>query len=325
MSREDALNAMFARVKGDADMISQTNLERSPSQLIEVGEIRPSPFQARRDFTGIQELTEDVKKHGVLQPILVRLSDNGTTKYELVAGERRWRAAQAAGRRDIPAVIRENMTDKEAREIGLTENLRRSDLNTYELTKAIIDMLVLKTGLSADEVVVAIKKQRPDLDVIKATDEVLKITGTKINFRSFVRHYVDTLFLPPHLIEAIEQGASYLAVKAIKNEPHEKQLEWLPRIVSGEWSVREVKKEIAAQKKATVEPESPIRGGTTESAEWIPRLRSLSDRAALEKLETLDGRTRRKVDRLVRDLSKLLGVNQDDADHAEEDEAEQLD
>jgi ParB family chromosome partitioning protein len=95
--------------------------------LLEVVKIRPNPFQPRRTFVreALDELVASVREHGVLEPLLVRKAEDG---YELIAGERRWRAAQEAGLKQVPVVVRD-ATDLEALEIGLIENLQRADLN----------------------------------------------------------------------------------------------------------------------------------------------------------------------------------------------------
>ena len=96
-----------------------------------IADIAANPRQPRRTFTpdAMEELITSVRAHGVLQPILVRPVDGG--RYEIIAGERRWRAAQAAGLHEMPAVVRA-LDDRAAFEIALIENIQRSDLNAIE-------------------------------------------------------------------------------------------------------------------------------------------------------------------------------------------------
>jgi ParB family chromosome partitioning protein len=98
---------------------------------LSIAEIHANPLQPRRHFVveAMEELIASVRAHGVLQPILVRTVAGG--RYEIVAGERRWRAAQAAGLHEIPAVIR-SLDDRTAFQIALIENIQRSDLNAIE-------------------------------------------------------------------------------------------------------------------------------------------------------------------------------------------------
>ena len=107
------------------------------AKLIPVGSIRPNEYQPRRHFTKeeMDELTRSVRAHGVLQPILVRRDPRDPNRYELIAGERRWRAAQAAQLHELPAVIRD-LTDTEALELALIENLQREDLTPVEEARA---------------------------------------------------------------------------------------------------------------------------------------------------------------------------------------------
>ncbi len=108
--------------------------EGGPVADLEVGLIAPNPFQPRRAIDGAEfdELVASVRRHGILQPIIVRRASSG---YEIVMGERRWRAAQAAGLTRIPAVVR-TVTDREMLELALIENLRREDLSPIERASA---------------------------------------------------------------------------------------------------------------------------------------------------------------------------------------------
>jgi ParB family chromosome partitioning protein len=99
-------------------------------RTLPVGQLKPGKFQPRRQFEeeAIADLVESVREKGILQPILVRPLDGG---YEIIAGERRWRAAQRAQLHEVPVIIRE-FTDKEALEVALVENLQRQDLSPLE-------------------------------------------------------------------------------------------------------------------------------------------------------------------------------------------------
>lgn len=124
---------------------------------IAVDEIVPNKFQPRREFDeeAMLELTQSIKQYGVIQPIVVRKTLQG---FELVAGERRWRACRAAGLKVIPAVVRE-YTDAEMTEIALIENLQRENLNAIEEALA-YRMLMEKFGLTQEEVARKIGRSR---------------------------------------------------------------------------------------------------------------------------------------------------------------------
>ena len=93
-------------------------------------DIKPSPLQPRKEFASdaLQELVDSIRQHGIIQPLIVRQMDG---RYELIAGERRWRAAQELGLGEVPAIVR-RVTDLEVLEISLIENLQREDLNPIE-------------------------------------------------------------------------------------------------------------------------------------------------------------------------------------------------
>ena len=124
-----------------------------------VGEIRPNRYQPRRDFAEAEmaELVRSVKERGVLQPILVRRCPD-QPGYELIAGERRWRAAQAAKLHEIPVVIRD-LSDREALELALVENVQRSDLNPIDEALA-YSRLMKEFGHTQEAVAEALGKSR---------------------------------------------------------------------------------------------------------------------------------------------------------------------
>jgi ParB family chromosome partitioning protein len=109
----------------------QSPAEPSAASFVDVGQIRPNPFQPRKEIAPeqIQSLAESIKNNGLLQPIVVRQKKAGL--YELIAGERRWRACQMAGLSQIPAVIRE-ASDEQMLELALIENIFREDLNAID-------------------------------------------------------------------------------------------------------------------------------------------------------------------------------------------------
>ena len=115
-----------------------TGAPNSDSQVsVSVNQISLPPTQPRRyfDSEALKQLTESIKQHGILQPLLVRLVDEG--KHELVAGERRYRAATEIGLKEVPVVIRE-LDDNAAFQLALIENLLREDLNPVEETEGIL-------------------------------------------------------------------------------------------------------------------------------------------------------------------------------------------
>lgn len=132
----------------------------SPAELdvrhVDVGAIHPNRFQPRTEMDpeALQQLTDSVRTHGVLEPIIVRPDGGG---FELVVGERRWRAAQRAGLEEVPAVVRE-LTDEETAVIALVENLQREDLNPMEEARAYKRLLDL--NLTQEQVAVQVGRSR---------------------------------------------------------------------------------------------------------------------------------------------------------------------
>ena len=103
------------------------------TETVSIERLRPGRYQPRRNFDPgeMDELSESLKVHGIIQPILVRQSDEGASEFEIIAGERRWRAAQLAQLHEVPILVRE-LTDSEALEIALVENLQRENLSPLE-------------------------------------------------------------------------------------------------------------------------------------------------------------------------------------------------
>ena len=148
---------------------------------IAVDQIDANPFQPRRSFSAdkLKELADSIRSSGVVQPVLVRRSDG---RYQLIAGERRWRAARQAGLAAIPAVVRE-IGDRDALELTLTENLLREDLNPLEAAQGYA-ALQQKHGLSHEEIA-----EHLGLD------------------RSTVTNTLRLLRLPPEVQQMIVEGA----------------------------------------------------------------------------------------------------------------------
>ena len=126
-------------------------------QMVKVALIEPNQSQPRKKFDQeqMEELAESIKLHGVLQPLLVQKKDG---LYEIIAGERRWRAAKLAGLKEVPVVIRQ-YTPQESMEVALIENLQREDLNPIEEAKA-YQRLIQEFGLKQEEIAAKVAKNR---------------------------------------------------------------------------------------------------------------------------------------------------------------------
>ena len=130
--------------------------------LLDINLIERSPFQPRTEFDPehLKELADSIKQRGVIQPLLVRSrrGNDGATRYELIAGERRWRAAREAGLTALPVIVRQ-ASDEEVLEMALIENLQREDLNPLEEAHA-YEQLSARFGLTQEQIAVKVGKNR---------------------------------------------------------------------------------------------------------------------------------------------------------------------
>ena len=167
------LGAMFPNLLND--------LGDKPSFVMcGIEELSPNRFQPRKAFPEKEqrELVASIKKSGIIQPIIVRKADNG---YEIIAGERRWRAAQQAGLNEVPVIIR-GAEDQEIAELSLIENLQREDLNPIEEGEA-YQTLIQKFGVPQEELANRVGKDRSTvantIRLLKLPGEVKKAVTTK--------------------------------------------------------------------------------------------------------------------------------------------------
>ena len=151
------------QVKNDAD--------RNDPVTVRISEVEPNRDQPRKYFDDekLEELSESIKTYGILQPILVQKKDG---YYEIIAGERRWRAALKAGLKEIPVIIRE-YTDKEILELSLIENIQREDLNPIEEAEA-YKRLIDEFGMSQEEMAKRVSKSR---SAVANSLRLLKLEG----------------------------------------------------------------------------------------------------------------------------------------------------
>ncbi len=154
--------------------------DRNATVALKVSDIEPNRTQPRKEFNdaALAELADSIQQHGVLQPILVRPIFGGG--YQIVAGERRWRAARMAGISEMPAVIRE-MSDGEVMELALIENLQREDLNPLEEAQG-YQSLIDTYGLTQEEVAKTVGKSRPTvtnaLRLLNLPKEILEMVNS---------------------------------------------------------------------------------------------------------------------------------------------------
>lgn len=155
---------------------SSAEEEKDGTLMVKLSKVEPNREQPRKNFDedSLQELAESLKQFGMLQPILVQ---NRGDYYEIIAGERRWRAAKIAGLKEVPVIVRE-LTDQEIVEISLIENIQREDLNPIEEAQA-YKRLLTEFHLKQDEVAERVSKSRTavtnSMRLLKLCDEVQKM------------------------------------------------------------------------------------------------------------------------------------------------------
>ena len=232
--------------------------------------------QARRYFdpNKLEQLVFSIKEHGILEPLLVRPLQQGD--YELVAGERRYRAAQIAGLVEVPVVVRE-LNDEEALQLALIENLQREDLNPVEETEGILQLLAIRLGCSLSEVPPVLYQMKnavdrnsdtrnnvvphPESQEEQQVQAVFEGLGL-MNWVSFTTHRLPLLNLPNEILEALRQGRiAYTKAQAIARVKNEKERQAiLEAAISENLSLTQIKERIAKIKASStiVDNSKPI-------------------------------------------------------------------
>lgn len=161
------------------DFLEEAPVSKSPYQILPIYKIEPNPGQPRQDFDEeeLESLAESISLHGVVQPLTVRQLESGY--YQIIAGERRWRAARQAGLQEIPAVIIE-ADDKKTMELALIENLQRQDLNPIEEALG-YQTLIQEYGMTQEETAKQVGKSRP------AVANALRLLSLQEDVLSMVR------------------------------------------------------------------------------------------------------------------------------------------
>jgi ParB family chromosome partitioning protein len=207
--------------KGLDALITSLHIDESDKIIqIPLSQLRANPYQPRKHFNedSIKELAESIKEHGVIQPIIVRKVLKG---FEIIAGERRFRASQVSGMATIPAVER-NFSDQQVMEIALIENVQREDLNAMEIAvsyQAIIDQF----SLTQEELSAKVGKSR-----------------------SHIANFLRLLLLPEAIKQYVSRGTLSMgharAIVGVKDDKLKKEL--AESAISKQWSVRDLEEEI---------------------------------------------------------------------------------
>jgi ParB family transcriptional regulator, chromosome partitioning protein len=264
-------------------------------------------YQPRRYFdpTGLQQLTASIKANGILQSLLVRPIADG--QYELVAGERRYLAAQAAGLTNVPVIV-QKMSDMEARQLALVENLQRENLSPLDETEGVLQLLSLKLDTNQDGVVsilnqIANKKRGITDNVVRAEQqqiitEVFDTIG-KMSAESFRTHRLPLLKLPDDLLEALRTGQiEYTKAKALaKITDVSKRSEILELAIKENWSLKQIKTYINSL--------TPQKSPTVLVERWEKTYKQVT--TSLKNKEIWqDNETRERLEELLTELDNFL-------------------
>ena len=277
----------------------------STSQVT-IDKIRLPLKQPRRYFDPekLAQLVQSVRSHGILEPVLVRPLHDG--EYELVAGERRLRAAREAGLVEIPIVSRE-LNDKQALQVALMENLQREDLNPVEETEAVLELLAQTLEIDTSAVISILHqsfnaKQRGlelnqnVLIQLEQLESVLSGIG-RFNAGTFRSSRLPLLSLPDEILSALRRGEiEYTKAQAIARVKSEQQRsELLNLAIAENLPLSEIKIRV---KELKVEPEA------TPELIWVERFTSISKRLRQKKISS-DLQKRERITELLDELEKL--------------------
>jgi ParB family chromosome partitioning protein len=212
--------------------------------ILPIERLRPNPAQPRQSFdpAALEELTESVRERGVLQPLIVRPADE-TGLHQIVAGERRWRAAQAANLHDVPVVIRD-FTDAEVLEVAIVENIQRADLDPVDEAHG-IRQLIERFG--------------------HAQEEVGRVLGKS---RSYVSNMLRLLKLPDEVLEMLRRrqlDAGHARALVTADDP----VRLARRVVAEGLSVRDVERLAAVEKGRSPGRARPGRAGVEKDADTL--------------------------------------------------------
>jgi ParB family chromosome partitioning protein len=274
----------LAALLGDAAV--PASISAPGVQALPVDVMGPSPFQPRRamDQDLLQELANSIAQRGILQPLLVRPTPGVAGSYQIIAGERRWRAAQLARLHEVPVLVRQ-MTDADAMAAGLVENLQRADLNAMEEAAGYQRLL----------------------DEFKMTQEQLAEAIGKT--RSHITHCLRVLNLPAEVQELVRSGdLSASHARALVNHDH--PLAAARAIVKDGLTVKQIQDQVVRQGRTF--PDGPPKPGPKVDPDTEALAGSLSERLGVRVKVTFDGKggaliiNYKSLDQLDEVLAKLM-------------------
>ncbi|BDP44235.1 putative chromosome 2-partitioning protein ParB (plasmid) [Deinococcus aetherius] len=287
-ARRGALGALVA------NLTPVDTREESPREL-SVESLTPSRFQPRRHFdeAALRDLAASVGDRGVLQPLLVRPLPGGDG-HEIVAGERRWRAAKLAGLRAVPVVVRD-LSDEEAQDAAAVENLQRADLDVIDEVDLTVALVSRVLGLPAEEVPARLHVlvNRPGEHPEDVTRLEALFTGLgRGTWTSFVKNKLRVLRWPAPVLTAMrEHGLGYSLAGVVAAAPEGRQGELLDLALGGATKAELRERLLSFRKDKPADPAALV-------------ARALRDR---RRLDALGAKERRRAETLLGELARLLG------------------
>jgi ParB family transcriptional regulator, chromosome partitioning protein len=282
--------------------------EKEGFQIVPISSIHPHPQQPRRhfDLEKLEQLAVSIRAAGVLQPLLVRRLDGES--YQLVAGERRYRAAMIAELTEVPVIVRD-LSDEKVREFALMENLAREDLNPIEETEGILELLAAKLKSSPDDVIGMLQvgghRERDSAKEMalssqwQAIDEVFTKIG-RFTPESFRVNRLPLLNLPEEILQAIREGKlEYSKARAIARiEDRQKRLELLEAAIEEKLSRAQILRRIQELKTQEARKEK-------DSVALIERVGGIYKRAKKAKF-SMDSEKQGQIESLLDRLEQLF-------------------
>lgn len=287
--------------------ILKTSLPRSSSEVIrvETEKLQPNPDQARRYFDPerFEKLKASIQDKGILTPLLVRpLPQEG--RFEIVAGERRYRAATELGLTSVPVVPRE-LDDSEAAQLSLIENLQRADLNPVEETEGVIRLLTLTLNLSSEGVVdklhqAAYEARSSASEAPNLAEVSTWLQPLGVNVLSFANNRLPLLKLPKDVLAALQQGRiEYTKARAIATLKDERKRHQLLREVAEKGlSLKEIKERLEKLQAHKAPAELTLEARTKRLTQLVKKSPVLKEANA-----------RARLDALLSELESLLAGN----------------
>ena len=274
---------------------------------LSLNSIAPPIYNPRTYFDSekLEQLAESFKEHGMIGRLTVRPVEGREQPYELVTGERRFRAAQLANLVEVPADIRE-LTDRQAIALALEENLNREDLNPIEETEGILQLISLESNLEKPEITSLLYKMIKGRDVPTQFKEVVLNVFESIknlSWKTFARDRLRLLNLPESILEAIQQGKIEYTkgVEIAKLQQKSEQDKLLEDAITNNLSIKQIKDKIALHKGNTSQDYSNL-----STAELIKDVRETYQKLSRKKKVWSNQRNRKKIETLLKQLKSLI-------------------